>query len=338
MMEFVKFIGEIAIASGVTIATSLAGVLWFSKAMIQKKITQGIEAYKVQLNSRLEKYKTDLNANLEKIKADLLNHVNQKKAEFEGIVKKEVDTHLGQLAAQRQYEYDARKRLYSAIGPLRFQLLLACRDLTRRVEGYAIHNYSTSINTYYGKSTLYRLLRPIAIAELIEQQIALADFSVDEDAIACLLFKKSATRIWSGEEVTCGYEDIDWENEHQHVFSDSISISANSMIKREPGVPDRILRYDEYVELLNMHKLEGISPFRDLLKDFEINTKPIVWIRLVAYANSCNYFVTKIGAKFGFTREVFSITPLLEKIAAPRIKEKIAEFEDKFGELKLIPL
>lgn len=322
-----SYLISILSAFGITTAACVAGVLWLLRSLVQKRITQEIE-----------KYKTQLSSDLENTKADLLKSVNQKKAEIEGDVKKAVETHLGQLAAQRQYEYEARKRLYTVIGPLRFQLLLACRDLKRRIEGYSKNQYPTSINTYYGRSTLYRVLRPIAIAELIEQQIALADFSVDTDAVDCLRFRKSATRIWSGDELACGYGKINWDDEHQHVFADSISISANSVIKREPSTLDRILRYDEYVKLLDSHNLTDIASFRDLLKDFDIEEKPMLWVRLVAYANSCNHFVTKIGTKFGFADEGFSTRSLLDKLVQEDVRKKIPEFEDKIIELQLVSL
>ena len=49
-----------------------------------------------------------------------------------------VAAHLSQrrLAAYQarvNYELSARKRLYEALGPLRFQLLIAARDVIRRV-------------------------------------------------------------------------------------------------------------------------------------------------------------------------------------------------------------
>ena len=45
---------------------------------------------------------------------------------------------------------------------------------------------------YYGPDTLYRFIRPLALAELIERQMAYADFTVDEDAIGLLCFKRAA--------------------------------------------------------------------------------------------------------------------------------------------------
>jgi hypothetical protein len=49
------------------------------------------------------------------------------------------------------------------------------------------------MDQYYGKNTLYRMLRPIAISELIERQIAYADFAVDPSAVKVLRFRRTVS-------------------------------------------------------------------------------------------------------------------------------------------------
>lgn len=74
---------------------------------------------------------------------------------WEAKIQEGIETFLADRAAERQYAWDARKRLYEAIGPLRFQLLLACRDLSGRIEVHGVREwYDTSVSTYYGQSTL----------------------------------------------------------------------------------------------------------------------------------------------------------------------------------------
>jgi hypothetical protein len=65
------------------------------------------------------------------------------------------------IDAHQQYVLQARQRLYAAIGPLRFQLLIACRELASRVEALSKGRYDTSTAGYFGQNTLYRLLRPL---------------------------------------------------------------------------------------------------------------------------------------------------------------------------------
>ena len=110
-------------------------------------------------------------------------------------------TYLSQHAlAARQarigYQYAARKRLYEALGPLRFQLLMASRDVVRRVTGHAPpRTWNLDTAQYYGQSTMYRLLRPLAICILIERQMNAADFSVDPSGVRLLRFEVGAYRM-----------------------------------------------------------------------------------------------------------------------------------------------
>jgi hypothetical protein len=134
-----------------------------------------------------------LTLEVEKFKSDQEAGREENATRLEAQVRKEVEILLGDRAADREYALDARKRLYAAIGPLRFQLLLACRDLTGRIISHGTRkNYSTSVETYYGRSTLFRIIRPLALSELIERQIAYADFAVDPAAVRLLKFKKAA--------------------------------------------------------------------------------------------------------------------------------------------------
>jgi hypothetical protein len=135
---------------------------------------------------------------MEQRKADLARELELHKAQWAGEVKRQVENWLADKAADREYVLDARKRLYTAIGPLRFQLLLACRDLSGRVTAHARSPYDTDVEHYYGRSFLFRILRPLAISELIERQIAFADFAVDAGAQDLLRFKKAAFAAFTG--------------------------------------------------------------------------------------------------------------------------------------------
>src|SRR5216683_4177014 len=74
-----------------------------------------------------------------------------------------VGTIIGEKASEREYRLEGCKRLYRLVGLLRFQLLVARRDLAGRIEAQVRRQYVfkvTSIGpeSYYGRSTLYRLL------------------------------------------------------------------------------------------------------------------------------------------------------------------------------------
>jgi hypothetical protein len=54
--------------------------------------------------------------------------------------------------AELDYELEAKKRLYEAVGPLRLQLLLAARDVVRRIGTHHLSNWNMSADGYYVKS------------------------------------------------------------------------------------------------------------------------------------------------------------------------------------------
>ncbi len=94
--------------------------------------------------------------------------------------------------ARRDYEYDARKRLYQELYPLTFQLQEAALSARHRImnlalaarEGYLApgpNNWLTSANSYYFTSVVHGLIAPLAIYELMSRKLTLLDLSLDDD-------------------------------------------------------------------------------------------------------------------------------------------------------------
>lgn len=116
-MDIATLIAALTSSLGVSAATAT----WLTRTLIGHRLKKDFESFKSDLDRERAK----------------------EKASVEGTVRQQVETVLGELAAQRQYILDARKRLYTAIGPLRFQLLMACRDLAGRVQA------GTTTPSYY---------------------------------------------------------------------------------------------------------------------------------------------------------------------------------------------
>lgn len=228
---------------------------------------------------------------------------------------KEVEEFLGKQSAEREYNLEARKRLYQAIGPLRFQLMVACRDAASRVERYGeAHRYATTVTGYYGRNTLYRLLRPIAIAELIEQQIAYADFSVDLSAIDLLRFKRAAYKAFTDDDPILHHPNANWSRETEHLFSGTVSRLANSLIVQDEEIINkkRPMYFHEFESFISNPKdLEKFSPLVEILEGFTAQKKPIFWLRMICYGFICNEYIGKAGSAIGFEREEFDLQKLL---------------------------
>lgn len=289
-----------------SLGVSLGGAWWLGRAMISNRLSKDFEDYKSQ-------WKRDL---------------NQESLKLSGTIRKEVEGYIGEQSARREYELEAKKRLYQAIGPLRFQLLLACRDIAHRIEGHGLRKaYEMSSSHFYGRNTIYRILKPLAISELIESQVAYTDFSVDESALDSLLFKKSCSLAFAGGEVLCNHPDIDWSNQTEHLFFDTLTEAASVLICKEESTI-RILTFhefnDQYDDLISNSGLLAISRIID---GFTMRSKPLFWLRLVSFGHICREFLGSAGKDLRFEYSHFNLTGLIKKTEDDYILSRVNEFK-----------
>src|ERR1700738_1369905 len=91
--------------------------------------------------------------------------------------------------AKREYEYDARKRLYAQCEPLLFQSLDLIQGGRRRVESLARSAKSRDIcvdgsgwlasHNYYWQSTVYYLLAPLTSYRILQRRITAIDLRLE---------------------------------------------------------------------------------------------------------------------------------------------------------------
>jgi hypothetical protein len=100
--------------------------------------------------------------------------------------------------AKRDYEYEARKRLYEQLYPLAFQLQEAALSARHRIMNLALaarggwlapgaKNWLTSSDPYYFISVVHGLIAPLAIYELMSRKLTLLDLTLDYD-LRCQYF------------------------------------------------------------------------------------------------------------------------------------------------------
>ena len=91
--------------------------------------------------------------------------------------------------ARTSYEYASKKRLYEECEPILFQLVEMSDNALHRIMGLArearkgrlepnVGNMS-NIDSYYLKTTVYRLIAPMAAFRLIQGQLTMVDLSLD---------------------------------------------------------------------------------------------------------------------------------------------------------------
>jgi hypothetical protein len=313
-MDLATVIAALSSSVGVSAATAA----WLSRALVSHQLQKDLEAFKSEL---------DRDRIIEK-------------AEVEGTIRQAVEERLGELEAERQYAFEARKRLYTAIGPLRFQLLLACRELAGRVQQHGLRRmYDVRLTAYYGRSTLFRILRPICLAELIEKQIAYADFSVDAGAVDLLRFQGAALAAFSGGSLVDGHPRVDWNAEREHVFFDHLRLSAHALVVQQPGGFERATHFHEFDLLLrDSSRVDELAPFPEILERMSPSATPLFWLRLVAYGNLCNEFVNRTGTGIGFERRSYPVAELLAVTEDPVISSQLAAYVERCETLPNSPL
>jgi len=308
---------------------SIGAARWLTQKLIDHRLAKDLKTYQLALDERLaaskaeldrklqtdlKTYQAALDGNLAVSKAELESQLSTAKSNLDASLRRAVEEYLGDKSAERQYRFDALKRLYTAIGPLRFQLARACDEFTARIDriGTGKQPYATSLEGYFGRSTLFRLLKLFAITELIERQIADADFSVDPSTVNLLRFKHQAFLCLSSSAVSLDHPNAKWTEQSEHVFFDTLSIVSAAMILVDPARQDRVMRFDEFNLFLEKEdQLGKLHPFPRLFDGFTRNSKPILWVRFVTLAQLCNTFLATEGPRVGIAPESFDCPKML---------------------------
>jgi hypothetical protein len=238
--------------------------------------------------------------------------------------------------AQLDYELEAKKRLYEVVGPLRLQLLLAARDVVRRYEQHHKNRWNMNPEGYYVKSCVYRLLAPLAIGQLVEKQLSVVDFGVDQDAIGLLSFISSAERMLTGDEIILNHPDVDWSSQKQHLFRDNLRAAALKLVVTEPGQPNRLMTFAEFNAAYDLLKTDAL---RDLALIFQrcrgsLTENALFWVRVTGYAYACaEYLKSRTGAALGFEQRKL---PIEEMVRATNDQHFVSQLDRYQQQLKAI--
>ena len=241
--------------------------------------------------------------------------------------------HVANRKAQLDYELIARRKLYEAIGPLRLQLVLASLELMRRVAAHDGKTWEMDPNSYYVRSFVYRILRPLAIIQLIEQKMAITDFTVDSSALDLVQFAIAAPKTLSGSELLLRHPHADHSNQSQHLYFDTVRAVASRLIVEQADAPSRVAGYGEFVSAVpDLTADPDFAPMAALFSECSnLTEKPILWLRLVAYGHLCKHFVDKHGTSLGIKARYFPTESLIKKaeddIIPPRAAEHLRRIE-----------
>jgi len=89
-------------------------------------------------------------------------------------------------------------------------------------------------------------------------------------------------------------------------------IAAAMVVNDDDGKQARAMRFDEFKKFVSdTGRLVTIDPIPQLMKDFTIAAKPILWVRFVALGQLCSTFVTREGPSIGIAPEPYDGVKML---------------------------
>lgn len=213
--------------------------------------------------------------------------------------------------ARRDYEYEARKRLYQECEPLLFQFYEASENalhrvysLARSARGGVLSGERSWLSTpgYYMASTIYNLLVPAAVFKVIQRRLTLVDLAVEPHISSTYLLAKAiylsftdAFDLAAREPRILYSPDADgWERRRmlnpaqywrQHVNLGRLDIAVEALVKKDSSAVERIRSFGEFEVEYHREQSEigqAFSVFTDLFLDFHPKTRPILWRVLIA--------------------------------------------------------
>ncbi|MDQ3800401.1 MAG: hypothetical protein M3384_13200 [Acidobacteriota bacterium] len=289
----------IGIISGVLGAlVSLIGIYFTSR--YQKRLTD-LETAKLTQQAEIARQQSEL----ERLKLqqqrellELTNKLQEQNAEKD---------------ARRDYEYEARKRLYQQCEPLFFQLIEYSESAFKRIRSLARSAKEGDIslipgqgwlhtpNGYYFTSTVYKLLAPLVVFKLIQQRLTLVDLTVDSHINSLYILSKRIYLLFTDDFRLARIEpELDYapnakdiirlRNEkpevymRQAMFIGTLDSVIHKMIVTESESIQRCINYNEFEEVYKKNENNCFADVIELFQDFHPKTRPVFWRVLIAQA------------------------------------------------------
>jgi hypothetical protein len=270
---------------------------------LRADLQKGLEERKGELQQELEGRKLELQIELETRKGVIQGELEAVKADFAD-VNKERD-------ARRDYEYDAKKRLYAEIEPLLFQLFQASENAYRGVLSLARSRRAGKLRVcgkgwlsgegYYLKSTAYRLLLPALLFGLIQRKLTLVDLALDETIRTKFYLLQMYYRTFSADFDLAGiqpqllYEPDGASKEQaqseparysiQGIYAAHFDKVVEAALIRSDGVADRPSTFGEFEErLLKTEQRNPLRDFAGLYLQFDPEPRPVLARMLLTQA------------------------------------------------------
>jgi hypothetical protein len=229
----------------------------------------------------------------------------------------ELERHTAEQDARRDYEYEARKRLYIECEPLIFQLIeaseIALGHIKIMAEKAQLGDPKTINNSdddtrrsrekYHLKATIYHLLVPVALYRIMKKRMTLVDFKLDHAIHVQYVLTNSLYRSFTDDFLFAQlhrklpynpYVD-DWRDKRhenpqryrrQGFPLGRLDNTLDTFITHDGIGNHGIISFGEFEEKLREVREDdfrsGLGIARDIFFDFYPAARPILWRTLIS--------------------------------------------------------
>lgn len=275
---------------------------------------------------------------------------------------------------QLRHAHEELSRLSSATGALRLELFLSTRSVVRRLGHYhrgpegkprvveTRRREGNEREFHAGGLLVYRLLRPLTVSYLIEQQTFYADLLLEPRMVDLLRFNHAAFEMLTGDRLGEGFDlqgsfpgfDMDhcWESgdersaiPFQRVRASYLRTAAAGLVVLDPGRhPDqRCMTHPEFRKHWECAEQEceihaTLAPLTAIIDTFTPQSNPIFWLRLVGYAYVCQWFHDQVRAearhaKIAYTPVELAVPGLLASTGDAYLTRHADDYVQRFADI-----
>jgi hypothetical protein len=227
------------------------------------------------------------------------------------------ESEIAQDKARRDYEYEARKRLYKEYEPLRFQLVEYSENALHHIRDIAENTRKGGLESDawpkfrkrdYLKETVYKLLLPCTIYKLMTKRLTLVDLQLDcllraHYVLARAVYFSFRDDFLFAKLMRHTYDPYveDWREKRrqnpqryrrQGFLGGALDNALNALIVHESKEAYSIISFDRFEKQFNREwpQLEqeevssNLAVPMDMFNEFHPDTRPIMWCTLVTHA------------------------------------------------------
>jgi hypothetical protein len=294
-----KIVIAVIAAAASILAAIMAALASLWTARKGRNAAEDLEILKGQLSSDLASENATRAESLEHLKGQLSKDLASENAAL-------AET-SAERNARRDYEYEARKRLYSEIEPLLFQLYEALEEAHYRVRSLARTSRINRMDWlnhpgYYLRSTLYKLLVPAVLLRLIQRRMTFIDLRVDNSIrIRYQLLKLYSRSFTDDFEMAALKPSLSYDPNSERrrelrasepaiymrqglVLGDLENICETMIVRNADGRPE-VTSFVEFEKLLSKAaENEDLQELLGWFLRFSPNTRPVLARILIAQA------------------------------------------------------